>query len=150
MLSTDRDSLRRTYVTAWRKARANEPLEPLEQEIVEVIHQHPEYQRLLEGDPESLTRDWRPEHGETNPFLHMGLHLALREQVATDRPAGIRRLYQAMVANCLGDVHAAEHRISDCLGEAIWKQQRDGREFNPKAYLKCIKRRGAGRRPHRD
>ncbi|WP_204318325.1 DUF1841 family protein [Serratia marcescens] len=37
------------------------------------------------------------ELGETNPFLHMGLHLAVREQVATDRPQGIRTVYTKLI-----------------------------------------------------
>ncbi|NBC49225.1 MAG: DUF1841 family protein [Gammaproteobacteria bacterium] len=146
MFTNDRNALRQAYLDAWRKARAKERLEPVEQQIVDVVRQHPEYQPLLERGDSALGRDWLPEGGETNPFLHMGLHIALQEQVATDRPTGIRPLYRAMIDACLGDVHAAEHQILDCLAEAIWKVQRDGGEFQPKPYLKCIKRRGAGRR----
>lgn len=150
MFSQDRDALRQTYLTAWRKARAGEPLEPVERQIVEVAEQHPEYHRLLEQGESALGREWLPAGGEGNPFLHMALHIALQEQVGTDRPPGIRRLYQGMIESCLGDVHAAEHRILECLAEAIWKVQRHGHEFRPKAYLKCIKRRGgAGPRPGR-
>ncbi|WP_462321453.1 DUF1841 family protein [Halochromatium sp.] len=147
MFHQDRDQLRQAYLTAWRKAREGEPLEPVERQIIEVAEQHPEYHALLEQGERALGREWLPERGESNPFLHMALHIALQEQVTTDRPPGIRRLYQAMVAQCAGDAHEAEHRILECLAEAIWKMQRDGRDLNPKAYLKCIKRRGAGRRP---
>lgn len=146
MFTKDRNALRQAYLDAWGKARVGAPLEPVEQQIVDVIRQHPEYHSLLEQRDVALARDWGPEGGETNPFLHMGLHIALQEQLSTDRPAGIRQLYRGMIDACLGDTHAAEHRILDCLAEAIWKVQRDGREFQPKAYLKCIKRRGAGQR----
>ena len=37
----------------------------------------------------SLDRDWAPKGGETNPFLHLSLHLAVAEQLAIDQPAGI-------------------------------------------------------------
>ncbi|MEA3639108.1 MAG: DUF1841 family protein [Lamprobacter sp.] len=146
MFSQDRDQLRQVYLTAWRKAQSGEPLEPVEQQIVEVAGQHPEYQALLEQGEAALGREWLPEGGESNPFLHMALHIALQEQVSTNRPAGIRRLYQGMIAHCLGNVHEAEHRILDCLAEALWKIQRDGRAFQSKGYLKCIKRRGGGQR----
>lgn len=146
MLTNNRNELRQHYLSAWHKACANEPLSALEEQIVAVIRQHPEYQPLLEQGETALAREWRPESGDTNPFLHMGLHLALQEQLATDRPAGIRRLYKAMIDACLGDVHTAEHRILDCLAEALWKAQRDGQDLRPKAYLKCIKRRGAGQK----
>ncbi|MBK5939722.1 DUF1841 family protein [Halochromatium roseum] len=146
MFSQDRDQLRQAYLTAWRKAQAGEPLEPVERQIVEVASQHPEYHALLEQGEAVIGREWRPEGGESNPFLHMALHIALQEQVSTDRPAGIQRLYQGMIRHCLGDVHEAEHRMLECLAEAIWKIQHDGRDFQPKSYLKCIKRRGAGNR----
>jgi hypothetical protein len=146
MFSQDRNQLRQAYLSAWRKACDGEPLQPVEQQIAEVARLHPEYQPLLEQDEIALGREWRPEGGETNPFLHMGLHIALREQLSIDQPAGIRQCYQAMLAHCHGDQHAAEHRIIECLAEALWKVQRDRQIFNPKAYLKCIKRRGGGRR----
>lgn len=147
MFSSNRDDLRRTYLTAWRKARSGEPLDAVEQQIVEVARHHPEYHGLLEQGETALDREWLPEGGDSNPFLHMALHIALQEQVSTDRPPGIRQLYRDMIEHCLGDVHDAEHRILECLAEEIWKIQRHGREFRAKAYLKCIKRRGAGRRP---
>jgi len=140
MFSQDRNVLRRTYRDAWRKAHAGQPLEPLERLIAEVVTQHPEYQSLLESGDEALDRDWLPEHGETNPFLHLSLHLAILEQVQTDRPAGIRALYRQLMQAESGDVHAAEHRIMDCLAEAIWQAQRDGREPDMQRYLGCIER----------
>ena len=89
----DRAGLRRLYLEAWRKAREGRPLEPLENQIVGVIELHPEYQPLLVDRSAALDRDFTPEQGQTNPFLHMGLHLAIREQLATDRPPGVRAVY---------------------------------------------------------
>ena len=68
-------------------------MEPIDLQIAEIVARHPEYHRVVEQSQESLTRDWAPEDGETNPFLHMGMHLAIREQVATDRPSGIARVH---------------------------------------------------------
>lgn len=147
MFSQDRDRLRQIYLTAWRKARAGEPLEPVERQIVAVAERHPEYHALLEQGETALGREWLPEGGEGNPFLHMALHIALQEQVSSNQPPGIRQLYQGMIAACRGDPHAAEHRILECLAEELWKIQRDGRAFRPKTYLKCIKRRRPGQRP---
>jgi hypothetical protein len=146
MFSHERDDLRQAYLTAWRKACSNESLEPVERQIVDVVRQHPEYHALLEQGENALGREWRPDGGQTTPFLHMGLHIALHEQLSVDRPGGIRRLYQGMIEACLGDVHAAEHRMMECLAEELWKAQRQGREFRTKPYLKCIRRHGAGNR----
>jgi hypothetical protein len=134
----DRSGLRRHYLEAWRKHRAGTPLEPLEHQLVAVIEQHPEYHALLEGDSAALGRDFTPESGQSNPFLHLGLHLAIRDQVATDRPTGIAALHRAL-AGRLGDVHEAEHRMLEKLGEALWLSQRSGRPPDEAAYLDALR-----------
>lgn len=137
-----RDQLRRVYVEAWRKHRAGLPIEPLEAQIADVIALHPEYQAGLER-PETVERDYTPEGGQSNPFLHMGLHLAVREQVGTDRPKGIREAHAALVRR-MGDQHEAEHRIIECLAQALWEAQRSGLPPDETAYLEQV-RRLAGR-----
>lgn len=134
----DRSSLRRHYLEAWRKHRAGAPLEPLEHELVTVIEQHPEYHALLEAGPGALDRDFTPESGQANPFLHLGLHLAIREQVATDRPTGIASLHRDL-SRRLGGVHEAEHRMLEKLGEALWSSQRSGRPPDEAAYLESLR-----------
>ena len=110
----DRSGLRRLYVEAWRKHRAGSPLEPLEHQIVTVIEQHPEYHALLEDQADALGRDFAPEAGQSNPFLHMGLHLAIREQSATDRPAGIAAI-RAQLVERLADPHEATFRTGQLV-----------------------------------
>lgn len=141
MLGEDRDSLRRQFAAAWAKARAGQPLTALEHRVAEVIAAHPEYQPLLEGEPSLLQRDFNPDAGEGNPFLHMGLHLAIREQVATDRPAGIRAVHQRLTRR-LGDPLAAEHQMMECLGIALWEAQRFGHAPDEANYLHCLRRLG--------
>ena len=140
----DRSGLRRLYVEAWRKHRAERPLEPLEHQIVTVIEQHPEYHALLEDEAEALGRDFTPEAGQSNPFLHMGLHLAIREQAATDRPAGIAAI-RTQLAERLADSHEAEHRMLERLAEALWLSQRTGRPPDEDAYVESL-RQMLGRR----
>jgi hypothetical protein len=140
----DRGGLRRHYVEAWRRHRAGLPLEPLQHQLVSLIERHPEYHGLLEHDAEALGRDWTPESGQANPFLHLGLHLAIREQVATDRPAGIAAIHRELAAR-LADPHEAEHRMLERLGEALWHAQRSGRAPDEAAYLESLRRLLAGR-----
>jgi len=140
----DRSGLRFHYLEAWRRHRAGLPLEPLQHQLVALIEQHPEYHALLEQDPEALGRDWTPESGQANPFLHLGLHLAIREQVATDRPAGIAAIHRDLTAR-LADRHEAEHRMLERLGEALWQAQRSGRAPDETAYLESLRRLLAGR-----
>jgi Domain of unknown function (DUF1841) len=140
----DRSALRRLYVEAWRKHRAGRPLEPLEHQLVTVIELHPEYHALLEDEAEALGRDFTPEAGQSNPFLHMGLHLAIREQSATDRPAGIAAI-RAQLVERLADPHEAEHRMLERLAEALWLSQRTGRPPDEIAYVESL-RQMLGRR----
>jgi hypothetical protein len=134
-----RDELRRVYVESWRKRRAGLPIEPLEAQVADVIALHPEYHAALERGEDALDRDYTPEGGQSNPFLHMGLHLAVRDQIATDRPAGLRKAFENL-AQRVGSAHDAEHRIIECLAEAMWEAQRSGRPPDEAAYLQRVLR----------
>ena len=139
MFSPDRTSMRRVFTDAWHKYRNREAIQPLEQVVAEVVRQHPEYHRLLEQGEEALDKDFLPEGGETNPFLHMGMHISLQEQLTSDRPPGIRGLYQHL-AGQLGDAHEAEHRMMECLGFSLWQAQRTGGLPDEQAYLECVRK----------
>lgn len=140
MFGDDRNALRQAWIEAWRKQRQGRPLEPLEARIADIVALHPEYHALLEAPTEqTLQQEWTALRGVTNPFLHMGLHLALHEQLATDRPPGIRAVHAAL-AQRLGDRHDAEHRMIECLAEALWQAQRDGVPPDEAAYLARLKR----------
>ena len=135
----NREQLRQFFIDTWHKYQAQLPLESLEQIVAGVIAQHPEYHVFLEKTGTALGRDYLPELDETNPFLHMGMHIALSEQLASNRPAGITELYQRLVAKH-HDSHEVEHRMAECLGEALWRAQRDGKEPDEQAYLECLQR----------
>lgn len=137
----DRDQLRRVYVESWQKHLQGIPLTPLEHRVAEVIGEHPEYQRSLEQD--RIERDYPPESGAANPFLHMGMHIALREQLGSGRPPGIIELQRAILHNS-GSAHAAEHRMMDCLGEALWRAQRAGTLPDESFYLDCLRKLAVG------
>lgn len=136
MFSQDRHQLRLAYYEAWRKQCEGLPLTALESIIAQVVQEHPEYHRLLTSEDE-LHQDFLPENGQTNPFLHMSLHLGIREQVGTDRPAGITQIHHQLTRR-YGDVHRAEHAMMDCLAEALWQAQRQQREPDEQAYLSCL------------
>jgi hypothetical protein len=134
-----RDELRAMYADAWRRRRDLLPLEPVQTQIADVIALHPEYHRMLESDASALAQNFQPEGGQTNPFLHMGLHLAVRDQVATDRPVGIRSVFNSLAAG-LGSAHDAEHAMIDKLAEALWNAQRSGLAPDERAYLEQLQR----------
>jgi len=133
----DRQALRQMYADAWRKAVEGQVLSALESQIATVIEDHPAYVPVVRG--EQLETDFSPEDGRTNPFLHMGLHLALRDQLAVDRPHGIRAAFQSVVKR-VGDRHTAEHRVIDCLAETLWEAQWEKRLPDEAAYLERVRR----------
>jgi Domain of unknown function (DUF1841) len=134
-----REQMRRMYLEAWRKFSARAPLEPLEAQLAAVIAEHPEYVTWLESGESALSAEFTPEGGRENPFLHMGLHLAIREQVATNRPAGITEIHQRLSTR-LGGVHAAEHAMLEPLAEALWDAQRQRQAPDEQAYLERLRR----------
>lgn len=140
MFNPSRDQARDFLFTAWQKfnaANANTPLTSLETIAVDIIAKHPEYHDLLARRNQFVDRDYAPEHGETNPFLHISMHIAIQEQIAIDQPHGIRAAHQKLAAK-LGSVLNAEHEIMDCLAEMIWQAQQTKCAPDAKIYLKCL------------
>jgi hypothetical protein len=140
VFTPSRDQVRRFLADAWKKRCDNLPATPLEVMAADIIALHPEYHELLAGGEEALQREWTPEHGETNPFLHLSLHLAIAEQMSIDQPPGIRAAFEQLAARH-GDRHAALHDILDCLGEMVWRANRDNAPPDGGAYLECLKRK---------
>ncbi len=137
MFGDDRTGIRRVFQMSWRKHQDNQTLNGIEAIIAQVIHQHPEYHALLGGDP--LDKDFPVEAGESNPFLHMGMHITLAEQLAADRPRGIRKLHQK-ISRKVGDIHQAEHDMMECLGAVLWEAQMNKRMPDEQVYLQCLKK----------
>jgi hypothetical protein len=140
MFNPSREQARRFLVDAWAKRRQSLPATPLETVAADIVELHPEYHALLESGEEAMQREWTPEDGEANPFLHLSLHLAIAEQLSIDQPPGIRAAFEARVARH-GERHAALHDILDCLGEALWRAGRDRAPPDGDAYLDCVRRK---------
>lgn len=135
-----REQLRRSYVEAWSRHLGGDPLTPLQALIADVIGAHPEYQ-LLMRDADTANAYEPGAAGDThNPFLHMGLHIAVREQVSIDRPPGVRALQGQLQAR-YGDIHAAEHVLMEALQETLWQAQRDGKMPDESQYLALARQR---------
>ena len=144
MFNPSRDQARDFLFEAWRKYRVLAPMTAMESLAVEVIALHPEYHEMLSDRDRYLEdyrdRDYPPEFGETNPFLHLGMHIAIREQVSIDQPGGVRGHHQALGVK-LGSVLDAEHEMMDCLAEMIWQAQRNRSTPDAGLYLNCLLRK---------
>ncbi|MDE2359526.1 MAG: DUF1841 family protein [Betaproteobacteria bacterium] len=139
MFAPTRDEARTFLIDAWRRHRAGEALSGLAQTAAQLIAMHPEYHAILETPDRHIGRDYSPEQGDVNPFLHLSLHLAVAEQLAIDQPPGIRTHYERLAA-ARGDAHAAAHAVLECLGEVIWQAQRSGSAPDGALYLECLSR----------
>ena len=143
MFNPTRDQARQFYFAAWKKFRDHAPLTDLEAIAVELMGRHPEYHAILDAPERNQDRDWRPEQGETNPFLHLSMHLAISEQLSIDQPVGVKSRYEKLRA-ALGDEHAAQHAVMDCLAEMIWTAQRYHQPPDGAAYLACMEKKCPG------
>jgi hypothetical protein len=139
-----REQLRRTYAETWAKHLARSPLTPLEALIADVIGAHAEYQSIVADADTALAFEPDATGVADNPFLHMGLHMAVREQLLIDRPPGIRDLHRQLQAR-FGESHLAEHALMEALGEELYVAQRNGRAPDEQRYLARARDRLAAR-----
>ena len=144
MFNPSTADVRRFFCDTWRKSQAGELLSPLEDLAAGWISAHPEYHALLNDVAAALAVDFSPARGESNPFMHLSMHLAIDEQLQIDQPAGIRELFDAL-ARRHGDRHTAAHETMECLGRVVWEAQRGALPADPGAinatYLDCLRRR---------
>lgn len=141
MFTPSSDDVRRFFCEAFRKQRAGEILSPMDAIAADWIRAHPEYDAVLADVDTALGRNYSVEGGETNPFLHLSMHLSIAEQVSIDQPPGIRAACQALTAK-LG-AHEAHHAIMECLGEMIWTSQRNNTPPDTAGYIECVRKRAA-------
>ena len=137
MFNPSRDQVRQFFFDVWAKYRAGQPLAGAEQPALDAVLAHPEYHTLLDQPDRYIERDYLPESGETNPFLHLSMHLAIAEQLSVDQPPGIRDRYQRLLKQH-GDAMDAQHAVMECLAEMIWQAQRYQTAFDSAAYLRCL------------
>jgi hypothetical protein len=138
MFNPSRDEVRTFFVSTWAKTQTGVPLEALELMASDWIREHPEYQAILE-DPEAYSRDFSIERGQTNPFLHLAMHLSLSEQMSIDQPPGVRDAIHTLAVRC-GSMHDAMHQAMEALGEMLWESQRQGLPPDAQRYVEQLQR----------
>lgn len=139
MFGTDRNEIRNNYFAVWKKHHDSEALTDLEKQILAVLLEHPEYHYIFNDRDKYLDKDYTPEHGETNPYLHMSLHLAIRDQVSTNRPQGVAELFGQLTKK-LGDPLEAEHTMLESLMGQLWAAMQKGVDFDNESYLEDLRK----------
>ncbi len=134
-----REEVRRFFCDTWKKKTENQILDPMETLASDWMVEHPEYHDLLADPEDALGQDYTPERGETNPFLHLSMHLSISEQVSINQPPGIKETAEKL-SQKLGSMHEAQHIMMECLGRVMWEAQREGQPLNPEKYLEALKK----------
>ncbi len=138
MIDDNRDTLRNQFYSAWENHQKKLILSPLENQLVDVIQQHPEYQTIFSQKEKYIDKNFDVTRGEINPFMHMSLHLALQEQLSTHRPQGVNDIYNQLCQKH-GNPHEAQHQIMEIIGDMIWLAQRENKAPDETVYLHRLK-----------
>ena len=136
----DRNQMRQMFFDVWQRHKQGLPLPAMETIIAQVIEMHPEYHDFLDNPDSNTDKDFTPEMGQSNPFLHLGLHIAIKEQLNINQPPGIVDEYRRLSAR-VNDPHDVEHEIMECLAQSVWEAQRNQTMPDNSAYIDCIKKR---------
>ena len=134
MFTSDRSKQRQYLKQAWEKYTSHEQLEPLELQLSKIVEQHPEYQNLIKN----LDSEYFPEQGNTNPFLHINLHLTLQDQITMDQPKGIRDIHSQLIVK-IKDAHEVEHMMMEHIAEMIFNAQKNNAAFDLDGYIQALK-----------
>ena len=134
MFTSDRSKQRQYLKQAWEKYTSHEQLEPLELQLSKIVEQHPEYQNLIKN----LDSEYFPEQGNTNPYLHINLHLTLQDQITMDQPKGIRDIHSQLIVK-IKDAHEVEHMMMEHIAEMIFNAQKNNAAFDLDGYIKALK-----------
>ena len=134
MFTSDRSKQRQYLKQAWEKYTRQDQLEPLELQLAKIVEKHPEYHDLIKN----LDSEYFPEQGNTNPFLHINLHLTLQDQLAMDQPRGIRGIHNTLLEK-IKDAHEVEHMMMEHIAEMIFNAQKNNTAFDLDGYVQALK-----------
>jgi hypothetical protein len=140
MYDVNTHDVRRYFGHVWQNRLNPLQLDALQQKALRIIEAHPEYQIYLEQVEEYLDKNWTPEQGETNPFLHLSLHLSIQEQVGIDQPFGIRAIHQKLIGMHNDNWVKAEDEMMEALVETIWQAQRHNQGLDVNAYMTRLRK----------
>jgi hypothetical protein len=140
MFNPSQADVRRFFCAVSAKSRAGQPMDALETLAGQWLQEHPEYAAEFADEEAALARTYDGSGGQTNPFLHLSMHLSISEQCSIDQPRGIRQAVELLAAR-RGSLHDAHHEAMECLGQMLWESQRSGQPPDGNAYIACVQRR---------
>lgn len=138
MFNPSVNDVRNFFFDTYEKGERNLILTDLEKIAYSTILEHPEYRHVLSNRDKYMGANWLPESGETNPFLHLSMHVSIIEQLSINQPFGVKELYIELCQK-YADEHEAQHHVMDCLAEMIWQAQYNNMQPDPQIYLSCLR-----------
>jgi hypothetical protein len=140
MFNPSQDDVRRFFCSAYVKAQRNSAQDAIETIANQWMSEHPEYDSDLQDADAAVARVYDGGDGQTNPFLHLSMHLSITEQCSIDQPRGIRQAVELLTAR-RGDLHLAHHEVMEELGTMLWEAQRSGKPPDGQAYIDRVQQR---------
>ncbi len=131
--------VRRFFCSVYFKTKLGSALEAIETIASQWLAEHPEYDADFADEAAALNKMYDVESGQTNPFLHLSMHLSISEQCSIDQPRGIRQAVELLTAK-RNSLHQAHHEAMECLGQMVWESQRAGRPPDGETYIACVQR----------
>lgn len=139
MFEPSQADVRRFFCGVYTKWRHHQPLDALETLVSQWLAEHPEYHSDFADVQTALTRMYDVQAGQTNPFLHVSMHVSISEQCSIDQPQGIRSAVERLSAR-RDSLHDAHHDVMEALGRMVWESQRSGRPPDGQAYIDAVQR----------
>lgn len=140
MFNPSQADVRRFFCAVLAKSIGDQPMDTLETLAGQWLQEHPEYKDDLADADVAVAREYQGDDGNSNPFLHLSMHLSISEQCSIDQPRGIRQAVELLAAR-RSSLHDAHHEAMECLGQMLWESQRAGRPPDGDVYVACVQRR---------
>ena len=141
MFQPSQADVRRFFCAVHGKNQSGAPMEAIETLASLWIAEHPEYHAALSDVDAALARDYDATPEQTNPFLHLSMHLSISEQCSIDQPRGIRQAVELLSKRLDGGLHDAHHAAMECLGQMLADSQRSGLPPDGATYVAAVQRR---------
>jgi hypothetical protein len=135
--NTPKDT-RSMFFSSWKKHQQKQTLTALEQQLVRVMLDHPEYTPLYEQSSQTTFPPGEGGIEHDNPFLHLGLHLTIRDQIKLNRPVGILTVFNRLQLQH-PNTHYVEHLMMEPLAHCLWESQRNHCPPDDIRYLQACK-----------
>jgi hypothetical protein len=139
MFSPSQEDVRRFFCTVYEKSVLKAPMEAIETLASQWIAEHPEYHADFSNVDAALRQVYSNAQGQSNPFLHLSMHLYISEQCSIDQPRGIRQAVE-LLTHKRNSLHDAHHETMECLGKMLEESQSVKRPPDGDAYIACVQR----------